>query len=140
MHTLLKFMYRYLIITTSLVEEKKGNTCNFDKALTNDFVRDRLQPAVAMVIATKRLLGQRRSCRLPSCINYQDVRTSVECVADGCWDSLSRLACLIYLIQRYPFMGTPRVELFQDPKPALGPGNLALLRGKFHFHFQLPLF
>ena len=32
------------------------------------------------------------------------------------------------------------VELFQAPKLALGPGNLALLRGKFHFHFQLPLF
>ena len=69
-HTLLKFTYRYLIVTTSLAEEKEGNACNFNKALTNDFVRDHLQLAVAMAIATKRRLGQRRSWRLPSCINY----------------------------------------------------------------------
>ena len=65
-----------------------------------------------MAIATKRRLGQRRCWRLPSCINYQDVRTSVECVADGAWGSLSGSACLIYLIQRYSFMGTPRVSIY----------------------------
>ena len=36
----LKFMHGYLIITASRAEEKEGNTCNFDNALTNDFVRN----------------------------------------------------------------------------------------------------
>ena len=34
--SVLKFMYRYLVISTSLAEEKEGNTSNFDKVLTND--------------------------------------------------------------------------------------------------------
>ena len=36
----------------------------------------------------------------------------MECVVDGAWGSLSGLACLIYLIQRYTFMGTPRVSIY----------------------------
>ena len=104
-HTLLKFMYRYLIITTSLAEEKEGNT-------RNDFVKDHLQPAVATAIATKRRLGQRRSWRLQSCINYQEVRLSVECVCDEAWGLLSGSTCLIYLIQGYFFLGSPRVSVF----------------------------
>ena len=48
-------------------------------------VRNHLHPAVALAIATKRRLGQRRSWRLPSCINYQEVHLSVECICDGAW-------------------------------------------------------
>ena len=110
--SVLKFMYRYLVISTSLADEMEGNACNFDKVLTNDFVRNHLQPAVALAIATKRRLSQRRSWRLPSCINYQEVRLAVECICDGAWGSLSGSACLIYLIQRYFFMGAPRVPIF----------------------------
>lgn len=88
---------------------KEGNACNFDKVLTDDFVRNHLQPAVALAIATKRRLGQRRSWRLPACINYQEVRLSVECV----WNvSLLWLACLIYMIQWHFFNGAPQVSIF----------------------------
>ena len=68
--SVLMFMYRYLIITTSLPEEKEGTPCNYDKTLANNFVRDHLQPAVALAITTERQLSQRRSWRLPSFINY----------------------------------------------------------------------
>ena len=110
--SVLKFMYRYLVISTSLAEEKEGNICNFDKVLTNDFVKNHLQPAVALALATKRQLGQRHCWRLPSCINYQEVRLSLECICDGAWGSLSGSACLIYLIKRYFFMGSPKVSIF----------------------------
>ena len=105
-------MYRYLIIITSLAEEKEVNTYNFDKVLTNDFVREHLQPAVIMAVATKKRIGHRRSWRLPSCKNYQEVRLSVECVCNGAWGSLSGSACLIYRIQRYLFLAIPRVYIF----------------------------
>ena len=67
----LKFMYRHLVISTSLAEQMEGGASNFNKVLTDDFVRDNLQPAVALAIATKRRLGQRRSFQVPSCINYK---------------------------------------------------------------------
>ena len=54
----LKFMYRHLVISTSLAEEMEGGASNFDKVLTEDFVKNHLQPAVALAIATKRRLGQ----------------------------------------------------------------------------------
>ena len=66
---MLKFMYRYLVISSSLAEEMEGGASNFDKVLIEDFVKNHLQPAVALAIATKRRLGQRRSWRLPACIN-----------------------------------------------------------------------
>ena len=50
----LKFMYQYVIISTSLAEDKEGTQCNFDKALTDAFVTEHLQPAVALAINTKR--------------------------------------------------------------------------------------
>ena len=59
-YAVLKFMYRYLVISTSLAEEMEGGASNFDKVLTEDFVKNHLQPAVALAIATKRRLGQRR--------------------------------------------------------------------------------
>ena len=105
-------MYRYLIITTSLAEEKEGTPCNFDKALTDAFVKEHLQPAVSLAIATKRRLAQRRRWRMDPCIPYTDIRTTLECVVDGAWGSLSGLACLCNLIQRYTFMGTPRVSIY----------------------------
>ena len=107
----LKFMYRYLIISTSLAEDKEGAQCNFDKALTDAFVKEHLQPAVALAINTKRRLAQRRTWRLDPCIPYTDIRTTLECVLDGAWGSLSGSACLCYLIQRYTFMGTPGVSV-----------------------------
>ena len=79
----LKFMYRYLVISSSLAEEMEGGASNFDKVLTDDFVRNHLQPAVALAIAKKRRLGQRRSWRLPACINYKEIRLTVECLVDG---------------------------------------------------------
>ena len=79
----LKFMYRFLIITTLLAEEKEGTPCNFDKALTTQFLKEHLQPAVALAIATKRRLAQRRSWRLDLCIPYTNMPTTLECVVDG---------------------------------------------------------
>ena len=75
-------MYRHLVINTSLAEEMEGGASNFNKVLTDNFVREHLQPAVALAIATKRRLGQRRSCQLPACINYRDVRFTFECLVD----------------------------------------------------------
>ena len=46
------------------------------------------------------------------CIPYTDIRTTLECVVDGAWGSLWGSACLCYLIQRYSFMGTPRVSVY----------------------------
>ena len=83
----LKFMYRYLVLSNSLSEELEGYN-NFNKVLTDDFVRDHLQPAVSLAIATKRRLGQRRTWRLPPCIDQSTIRTSVEFLADGAWGSL----------------------------------------------------
>ena len=99
-------MYRQLVISTSLAEEMEGGASSFDKVLTDDFVRNHLQPAVALAIATKRRLGQRRSFQLPACIN------SVECLVDGCWGALSGSATIIYLVQRYLYRGTPRVSIY----------------------------
>ena len=110
--SVLKFVYRDLVISTSFADEMEGNASNFDKVLTDDFVRNHLQPAVALAIATKRRLGQRRSWRLPACINYQELHLSVECAVDGAWGSLSGSACLVYLVQRYSFMGAPRVSIY----------------------------
>ena len=107
-----KFMYRYLVISSSLAEEMEKNARHFDKVLTDDFVRNHLQPAVALAIDTKRRLGQRRSWRLPACINYQTTRLEFTCLVDGAWGSLSGSACLLYLVQRYLYMGTPRVSIF----------------------------
>ena len=105
-------MYRYLIISTSLTEDNEGNKCNFDKALTDAFVREHLKPAVALAINTKKRLSQRRTWRLDHCIPYRDIRITLECVVDGAWGSLSGSACLCYLIQRYTFMGSPRVLIY----------------------------
>ena len=58
----LKYMYRYLIMTSSL-EGTVG--ANYDKILSEYFVRE---PAVALAIATKKRLQTRRSWRLPQCI------------------------------------------------------------------------
>ena len=105
-------MYRCLVISSSLAEEMEGTASNFDKVLTDDFVRNHLQPAVALAISTKKRLGQWQSWRLPACINYKEIRLSVECAVDGAWGSLSGSACLVYLVQRYSLMGTPRVSIY----------------------------
>ena len=109
--TVLKFMYRHLVLSNSLAEEMEGNS-NFNKVLTDDFVREHLQPAVSLAIATKRRLGQRRSWRLQPCIDQSTIRTSVECLVDGAWGSLSGSATIVYLVQRYLYMGTPRVSIY----------------------------
>ena len=70
----LKFMYRYLVISSSLAEEIEENARNFDEVFTDDFVRNHLQPAVVLAIDTKRSLGQQKSWRLPACISYQTTR------------------------------------------------------------------
>ena len=101
----LKFMYRYLVISTSLAEEMEKNASSFDKVLSDDFVRNHLQPAVALAL-------ERRSWRLPAYIDYQTTRLEVTCLVDGAWGSLSGLACLVYLVQPYLFMGNPRVSTF----------------------------
>ena len=108
----LKFIYRHLVISTSLAEEMEGGASNFDKVLTENFVRNHLQPAVALASATKRRLGQRRSFQLPACIDYNGVRLTVECVVDGAWGALSGSATIVYLVQRYLFMGNPRVSIY----------------------------
>jgi hypothetical protein len=54
-------MYRQLVINTSLAEEMEGGPSSFDKVLTDDFVMYHLKPALALAIATKRRLGQKRS-------------------------------------------------------------------------------
>ena len=97
----LKSMYRYLAISISLAEEMENNANNFDKVLTDNFVRNHLQPAVALVINTRRRLGQLRSWRLPACINSLTTRLELTCLVDGAWGSLSGSACLVYLNQRY---------------------------------------
>ena len=56
----LKFIYRFLIMSQTM-EDREEAPCNFDKALTTQLVRKHLQPAVALAIATKRRLSQRRS-------------------------------------------------------------------------------
>ena len=108
----LKFMYRYLIISTSLAEEKEGTPCDFNKVLTDDFVRQHLQPAVGLAIATKRRLAQRRTWRLDPCIDYTSIRTTLECSVDGAWGALSGAATCVYLVQRYNFMNTERVSIY----------------------------
>ena len=108
----LKFMYRYLVISTSLAEEMEKNTSGYDKILTEDFIRNHLKPAVALALETKRRLGQRRSWHLPACIDQKTTRLEITCLVDGAWGSLSGSACLIYLVQRYLFMGNPRVSTF----------------------------
>ena len=105
-------MYRHLVISTSLAEEMEGGASNFNTVLTDDFVREHLRPAVSLAIATKRRLGQRRSFQLPACINYRDVRLTVECLVDGAWGALSGSATIVYLVQRYLFLGTPRVSIY----------------------------
>ena len=57
-------------------------------------------------------MGQRRSWRLPACISYQTTRLELTCLVDGAWGSLSESACLIYLVQRFLYMGTPRVLIY----------------------------
>lgn len=108
----LKFMYRYLVISTSLAEEMEKNTSSFDKVLSDNFVRNHLQPAVALALETKRRLGQRRSWHLPACIDQKTTRLEVTCLVDGAWGCLSGSACLVYLVQRYLYMGNPRVSTF----------------------------
>ena len=87
-------------------------TSNFNKFLKDDFIKNHLQPAIALAIATKRRLGQKRSWRLPPCIDQKSIRTSVECLADGAWGSLSGSATIVYLVQRYLFRGTSRVSIY----------------------------
>ena len=78
----LKFMYRYLVISSSLAEEIEENARNFDEVFTDDFVRNHLQPAVVLAIDTKRSLGQQKSWRLPACISYQTTRLKLICLVD----------------------------------------------------------
>ena len=54
----LKYMYMYLTMTSNL-EETVGE--NYDKILSEYFVREHLQPAVALAIATKKRLQTRHS-------------------------------------------------------------------------------
>ena len=61
----LKYMYRYSIMTQNL---EPGVGANYDKVLSEYFVSNHLQPAVALAIATKRRLQTRRSWRLDPCI------------------------------------------------------------------------
>ena len=110
--TVLKFMYRHLTISSSLTEEMEGGASNFDKVLSDDFVRNHLQPAVSLAIATKRRLGQRRTFQLPACIDPKGVRLTVETLVDGCWGALSGSATMVFLVQRYLFMGNPRVFIY----------------------------
>ena len=65
----LKFMYQYLVISTSLAEEMEKNAISFDKVLSDDFVNNHLQPTVALALETRWRLGQRRSWHLPACID-----------------------------------------------------------------------
>ena len=53
-----------------------------------------------------------RSFQLPACINYREVRLTVECLVDGAWGSLSGSATIVYLVQRYLFLGMPRVSIY----------------------------
>ena len=108
----LKFMYHYLVISPSLVEEMERNTSGFYKILTEEFLRNHLQPAVALALQTKRRLGKRRSWHLPACIDQKTTRLEVTCLVDGAWGCLSGSACLVYLLQRYLYMGNPRVSTF----------------------------
>ena len=66
----LKYMYRYLIMTNSL-ENNTGS--DYDKIMSEYFVREHLQPAVALAIATKRRLQQKRSWRLDPCVPYDSI-------------------------------------------------------------------
>ena len=36
----------------------------------------------------------------------------MECLVDGAWGVLSGSACLFYIVQRYLYMGTPRVSIY----------------------------
>ena len=83
----LKFMYRYLVISTSLAEEMEKNASSFDKVLSDNFVRKYLQPAVALALETRRRLGQWRSWHLPACIDQKTTWLEVTCLVDGAWGS-----------------------------------------------------
>ena len=54
----LKFMYLHLVISTSLAEEMEGGASNFDKVLTDDFVRDHLQPQWPLPLLQKEDWGR----------------------------------------------------------------------------------
>ena len=92
----LKYMYRYLIMSQNL---ESGVGANYDKVLSEYFVSNHLQPAVALAIATKRRLQTRRSWRLDPCVPYDSIRTSLYTAVDGSWGCLSGSASLTYLIQ-----------------------------------------
>ena len=92
----LKFMYRYLTVTTSLNSEGQGT--NYEKVLSEHFVREHLYYAVEMALLTKKHLQQKRSWRLDPCIPYGSIRFSLHTVCDGSWGCLSGAASVSYLI------------------------------------------
>ena len=46
------------------------------------------------------------------CVNYDEIEMSMDVLCDGCYRVLAGGATLIYIVQQYQWLGTPRVSVY----------------------------
>ena len=107
-HCLNKFVYRLLVLDTPL----STSADKYDDLLTDEYVSHHLFYSVEATIEATRRLAQPRSWRLPLAVDYSKVEIEMDVLCDGAWGCLAGGACLLYLVQRYPWMGENRTSIF----------------------------
>ena len=104
-----KFVHRLLILNSPLQTSPSNK---YKDILENEYMEQHLVKAVDASLYAKNKLAVPPSWRLPACINRQHIQTELDCIMDGCWGTLGVGAALLYLIQRYQFMGEHRTSIF----------------------------
>ena len=100
----LKFCYRLAVVDSRA-------DADYNTPLSDVFVRLHLAPGVQALLYAKRHLVQRRSWRLPPCIDYRQVTPELPVLCDGAFGILSASAAVAFLVQRYQFAGEERASI-----------------------------
>ena len=100
----LKYCYRLAVVDSPADSD-------YNTRLSDIFVRLHLAPGVQALLHAKRHLVQRRSWRLPPCIDYSKVKAELPVLCDGAFGILSASSAVAYLVQRYQFAGEDRASV-----------------------------
>ena len=81
----------------------------YNDLITDKYVSHHLFYSVEATIEAARRLAQPRSWRLRLAVDYSQVEIEMDVYCDGAWGCL---ACLLYLVQRYQWMGEGRTSIY----------------------------
>ena len=83
----------------------------YDTELTKEYVSKHLFYSVEATLEVKKL-SQPRSWRIQSCVSYDEIEMSTDVLCDRCYGVLPRGPMLLYIVQTYQWLGSPRVSVY----------------------------